>query len=185
MAWIRVIGEDEANDELRAALDAVVGSRGKLANILAAHSLHPKAMMAHMDLYMAIMFGPSGLTREEREMIAVVVSAADRCPYCILHHGKALNHYWKDEERLAKFIDDPRSIDVSPKMREILDYAVRLTERPSGIEESDIVGLRKLGLSDEEILSLNLIVSYFGFVNRIALGLGVEFSEDEVDGYTY
>ncbi len=185
MAWIRVVGEDEAGDELRAALDAVVGSRGKLSNILAVHSLHPKAMTAHMDLYMAIMFGPSGLTREEREMVAVVVSAADQCPYCILHHGTALNHYWKDEERVARFIDDPRSVDVSPKMRVILDYAVQLTERPSGIEEAEIVRLRDEGLTDEEILSLNLIVSYFNFVNRIALGLGVEFSEDEVGGYKY
>jgi uncharacterized peroxidase-related enzyme len=185
MAWIRVVGEDEANDELRAALDAVVGSRGKLSNILAVHSLHPKAMIAHMDLYMAIMFGPSGLSREEREMIAVVVSAADQCPYCILHHGKALNHYWKDEDRLARFIDDPRSIDVSPKMRTILDYAVQLTERPAGVEEHDIEQLREVGLTDEEILSLNLIVSYFNFVNRIAMGLGVEFSEEEVSGYKY
>ena len=185
MAWIRVIGEHEANDELRSALDTVVGERGKLSNILAVQSLHPKAMIAHMDLYMAIMFGPSGLSREEREMVAVVVSAIDQCPYCILHHGKALNHYWKDEERLARFIDDPRSVDVSPRMRSVLDYAVQLTERPAGIEQSDIAGLREVGLSDEEILSLNLIVSYFNFVNRIAMGLGVEFSEEEVDGYKY
>ncbi len=185
MAWIRRAGEDEAGDELRAALDAIVGRRGKLSNILAVHSLHPKAMTAHMDLYMAIMFESSSLTREEREMIAVVVSAIDQCPYGILHHGKALNHYWKDEARLARFIEEPRSVDVSPRMRAVLDYATLLTERPSGIEELDIARLRDVGLSDEEILSVNLVVSYFNFSNRIALGLGVEFSEDELEGYKY
>jgi len=185
MAWIRVIGEDEADGELRAALDAVVGSRGKLSNILAVHSLHPKAMTAHMDLYTAIMFGPSGLSREEREMIAVVVSGIDRCPYCVRHHAAALNQYWKDEERIAQFVHDHRAVDLTPKMRAILDYTVCLTERPYAIEEADIARLREVGMSDEEILSVNLIVGYFSFVNRIALGLGVEFTEEEVNGYKY
>jgi len=185
MAWIRVVSADEADDELRATLDHVASSRGKLSNILAVHSLHPKGLSAHMELYLAIMFSASGLTREEREMIAVVVSAIDQCPYGILHHGKALNHYWQDEERLARFIEESRSVDVSPRMRAVLDYAILLTERPSGIEESDIARLRDVGLSDEEILSVNLVVSYFNFSNRVALGLGVEFSEDELEGYKY
>ncbi|MDQ3522084.1 MAG: carboxymuconolactone decarboxylase family protein, partial [Gemmatimonadota bacterium] len=63
-------------------------------------SLHPAAMQAHMDLYMAVMFQRSGISREERELIAVVVSAANRCAYCVSHHAAALNAYWKDQERV-------------------------------------------------------------------------------------
>ena len=89
MAWIRVVDEGEADDELQTIYQQVKGSRGRISNILSAHSLNPPALQAHMDLYMAIMFGPSGLSREEREMIAVVVSSANQCPYCIEHHAAA------------------------------------------------------------------------------------------------
>ena len=185
MAWIRVIDESEAGEDLRKVYEQVKGSRGKVANILAVHSLHPPALQAHMDLYMAIMFGPSGLSREEREMIAVVVSSADQCPYCIEHHSTALNHYWKDDEKLAAFVRDYRTIDVSLKMRAILGYAEKLTTTPHAMAEADVQRLRDCDLVDEDILTINLIASYFNFVNRIALGLGVAFSHDELEGYAY
>jgi len=183
MAWIRVVEENEAGDALLEVYQQVKGSRGKIANILAVHSLHPPALQAHMDLYMAIMFGPSGLSREEREMIAVVVSSADRCPYCIQHHAAALSHYWKDEEKLSRFTEDYQSIDLTPKMEAVLDYASKLTTTPHAMVEADVQRLRDCGLDDEDILTVNLIASYFNFVNRIGLGLGVAFTEDEIEGY--
>ena len=183
MAWIRTIKEDEAGPELATVYQRVKGSRGKLSNILSVHSLLPKTLQTHMDLYMAVMFDASGLSREEREMIAVVVSAANQCPYCIQHHTEALRHYWKNEERLAAFAADYQGIDLSPRMRAVLDYAAQLTREPNGVAEKDIASLREQGLSDENILSVNLVTSYFNFVNRIALGLGVEFAPDEIRGY--
>ncbi len=185
MAWIRVIEESEAGDALRDAYDQVKGARGKLSNIMAVHSLNPEAMTAHMQLYASILFGPSGLSREEREMIAVVVSATNRCPYCLRHHAAALHHYWKDDDRLQRFLQDNSAVELPARARAILDYARRLTERPSEIGEADVAGLRNHGLSDEDILTVNLIAAYFNFVNRIALGLGVAFTEEEVRGYRY
>ena len=185
MAWIRVIEASDAEGELREVYDDVVGNRGKVSSILSVHSLHPASLKAHMDLYMTIMFGPSELTREEREMIAVVVSSADQCPYCIQHHAAALDHYWRDPEKLERFASDYRSIDHSPRMRAALDYAHKLTVDPSSVEEADVARLRGEGFSDPSILTVNLIVSYFNFVNRIALGLGVEAHPDEVSGYKY
>ena len=185
MPWIRVVEESEAGDDLRKVYQQVMGSRGKISNILAVHSLQPRALQAHMDLYMTIMFGPSGLSREEREMIAVVVSSANRCSYCIQHHSAALSHYWKDDEELATFTDDFRRIDLTPKMEAILNYAFKLTTTPHTMVEADVKRLHDCGLRDEDILTVNLIVSYFSFVNRIALGLGVTFTADEVNGYKY
>jgi uncharacterized peroxidase-related enzyme len=73
-----------------------------------------------------------------------------------------------------------------PKKEEImLEYAVKLTKNPASVSESDIHHLRSVGFSDEEILQINLITSYFNFVNRVAEGLGVEFTAEEVKGYTY
>ncbi len=130
---------------------------------------------------MAVMFGPSGLSRAECEMIAVVISVADQCPYCIQHHSAALRHYWKDDDKLATFIDDYRSIDLTPKMEAVLDYAFKLTTTPHAMVEADVQRLRNCGLADEDILTINPIASYFNFVNRS--GLGVAFTPDEVEGY--
>ena len=185
MAWIRVVDESEADEGLLKVYQQVKGSRGKLSNILSVHSLNPPALQAHMDLYMTIMFGPSGLSREEREMIAVVVSAADRCPYCIQHHAAALSHYWKDDAKLATFIDDYQAIDLTPKMKAVLNYAHKLTTTPHAMVVADVQGLRACALADEDVLTINLIASYFNFVNRIALGLGVAFTSDEIEGYKY
>jgi len=185
MAWIRIIDDRGATGHLKDIYEHIMGKRGKTANIMEVQSLNPEAMKAHMDLYLALMFGKSGLTRPEREMIAVVVSAANRCEYCMNHHGEALNHYWKDKERLQRLIEDFESAGLPQRALSMLQYAVKLTLTPGEIDESDVDGLRDLGFKDEDILNINLIVSYFNFVNRIALGLGVEFTPEEVQGYRY
>ncbi len=81
MTWIDVIEPERASDELAAAYKTVAGARGIVANILKVHSIHPAAMLAHLQLYRELMFGKSELTRAEREMIAVAVSATNRCHY--------------------------------------------------------------------------------------------------------
>jgi uncharacterized peroxidase-related enzyme len=185
MAWIRILDEKEADDELRAVYQRVKGNRGRISNILAVHSLHPQALQAHMDLYMAIMFKDSELSREQREMIAVVVSSANRCTYCVQHHAEALAHYWKDDEKLSRFLEEFRAVEMGEAMQAVLLYAHQLTTEPHTVAEQDVEHLRTLGWSDPAILTINLIVSYFNFVNRIALGLGVPFTPDEVRGYRY
>ncbi len=185
MAWIRTLDENEADDELRAVYQRVKGNRGRISNILAVHSLHPQALQAHMDLYMAIMFKDCELSREQREMIAVVVSTANRCAYCVQHHAEALAHYWKDDEKLSLFLEDFWAVEMGEAMQAVLQYAHQLTASPHTVVERDVEHLRDLGWSDQAILNLNLIVSYFNFVNRIALGLGVPFTPDEVRGYRY
>lgn len=184
MAWIRTVGEEEAERELARAYARVRGERGKLSEIMRVQSLHPRAMEAHLDLYMAIMFGKSGLTREEREMIAVVVSAANGCEYCVRHHAAALNAYWRDESRLERFVQDFRS-EASERMAPALQYADALTRAPEAIDEDALAPLRDAGMEDEEILAVALIVGYFNFVNRLALGLGVGVDPEEIGGYRY
>ena len=81
MAWIKVVPETGASAELKAAYDRAGGSRGNVANILRIHSISPKAMLAHLQHYLEVMFGESELTRAEREMLAVAVSSANGCHY--------------------------------------------------------------------------------------------------------
>lgn len=185
MPYIHVIEPQDADGELREEYERLLNHRGKLAAIHTIHSLSPKALRAHMDLYLTLMFGRSKLRRETREMIAVAVSRANGCEYCDRHHGQALLAYWKDEARLKAFRRDPDQAGLDRRTLAMLEYALALTRDPANAEGERVECLREHELSDEEILDLTLITSYFNFVNRIALGLGVEVTEEESTGYRY
>lgn len=157
--------------------------RGKVSNILKVHSLNPQAMSNHLGLYMTLMFGKSGLSRLEREAIAVVVSATNECEYCVNHHTESLRHYVDDEEMLNLLAAADGLETLEPRLSNIVRHAERLTAAPGAMTESDLEELRAVGLSDRDILDLTLIVGYFNFVNRIAVGLGVTYSAEELGGY--
>lgn len=81
MAWIKVIDEADASENLREAYSQAGAARGTVANIIKIHSVHPQTMTAHLALYRELMFGRSELTRRDRETIAVAVSIANHCHY--------------------------------------------------------------------------------------------------------
>ena len=183
MAWIEEIDVDAADEELARIYAELIEKRGKVSNILKVHSLHPAAMQSHLDLYMTIMFGRSGLSRAEREAVAVVVSASNDCEYCVRHHVEALRRYVRDEDTLQTLARAENLDSLETRLGNIVMHAEKLTSAPGAMTESDLHDLRAVGLSDRDILDLTLIVGYFNFVNRIAVGLGVSFDADELTGY--
>jgi uncharacterized peroxidase-related enzyme len=183
MSWIEEVDVSEAEGKLAETYATLIKQRGKISNILKVHSLNPDAMGNHLDLYMTIMFGKSGLSRAEREAIAVVVSASNDCEYCVSHHAEALRRYMKDEETVSLLISADGLETLEPRLSNIVRHAEKLTTAPGAMTESDLGELRAEGLSDRDILDITLIVGYFNFVNRIALGLGVAYSDDEMSGY--
>jgi uncharacterized peroxidase-related enzyme len=184
MAWIETIDEDDASESLRAVYDRVASSRGKVANILKVHSLRPKTLQAHHDLYRELLFARTDLSRAERELIAVVVSDANDCAYCVEHHRAALNAYW-DNDRIDAVLQGEDKDVLSEREQALAAYARALTTAPSAVTEDDVAALRDKGLSDTAILDTAMVTSYFNFVNRMALGLGVNFTPEEVEGYAY
>lgn len=185
MAWIKEIHEDKAQDKLKNVYENIRNTRGKVANILKVHSLNVAALKNHLSLYMDAMFQSTSLSREHCELIAVTVSNANGCEYCVAHHSKALNHYWEDKERLEALKTNYHSADLSQKELQMVKYALKITADPTSIQEEDVTALRAVGLTDREIHDLAFIASYFNFVNRIALGLGVKHTPGEVKGYDY
>lgn len=183
MSWINEVEPDDADAKLQEIYADLLAKRGKVSNILKVHSLNPDAMGNHLDLYMTLMFGKSGLSRSEREGIAVVVSATNECAYCVNHHAEALRHYVKDDDTLEMLMTADGLETLEPRLSNIVRYAEKLTSAPAAMTESDLDELRAVGLSDRDILDVALIVAYFNFVNRIALGLGVSFSAEELSGY--
>lgn len=185
MTYIQTIPYEESEGLLRDIYDQLVQSRGKLARVHQIQSLHPEGLLAHMELYKAVMFGRSPLKRYQREMIAVIVSAANKCSYCIAHHQEALMFYWKDRVRCEALGEDWKQVDLSNRNVAICRYAERLTLQPVGGGPGAVEELRKEGFDDRSILDIAQIVAYFNFVNRLVLGLGVTASADEVEGYKY
>jgi uncharacterized peroxidase-related enzyme len=185
MVWIKCVEEKEATGKLKEYYEHIKRTRDKIANILKVQSLNPDALKAHLDLYLAIMYGKSSLTRIQREMIATVVSAANNCAYCVTHHGEALLHLSKNAELVRQIKKDFSKVNLTPKDHAMLNYAVKLTKNPSSISQKHIEKLRQVGFDDSAILNINLITSYFNFVNRIALGLGVKLTSEEAQGCKY
>lgn len=183
MSWIDEIEIDAADGKLADMYAELIEKRGKISNILKVHSLNADAMGRHLDLYMTLMFGKSGLSRAEREAIAVVVSADNDCAYCVNHHAEALRRYIKDEDVMSTLMSTDGLDTLEPRLSNIVRHAEKLTSAPGAMTESDLFELRAVGLSDRDILDLTLITAYFNFVNRVALGLGVSFSAEELSGY--
>ncbi len=183
---IKIIQPEKATGRLKEIYDNLQKQRGQIAEVHKIQSLRPESIVKHMELYMEIMFSKSELTRAQREMIAVVVSMANNCSYCAIHHGSALQHYWKDETKLNKLKADYREVDIPENDKALCQYAEEVTLRPQNLGEvSPIVSLKEMGFSDAAILDATLVVAYFNFVNRMVLSLGVEIEEDGGKNYKY
>lgn len=185
MARIQIIPEDEATGELKEIYEGLQASRGKLANVHRVHSLNPASMVAHMELYMTLMYKKSPLKRYQREMLGVVVSANNRCKYCIRHHSEALNFFWKDEKKTAMLAIDFSQSEISKEDEMLCEYAELLTLEPAAPSiERAMTKMKKEEISDRKLLDATLIIGYFNFVNRLVMGLNVE-EEEHADGYKY
>jgi len=186
MANIKVIPYEEATGKLKDIYEDLIEKRGKLAAMHTIQSLNPDTIVAHMELYMTIMFSQSPLTREQREMIAVVVSAANGCEYCQQHHGAALNNYWKNEERVQSLRNNYQTAALNEPDTLLCQFAVELTKQPNDfVLENRTENLRQGGFDDRAILDATLVVAYFNFVNRIVLALEVQVEEKAGEGYKY
>ena len=185
MPFIDVIGYEDAEGRLKEIYDDLITKRGKLAAVHTIQSLNPETIVNHMDLYLTIMFGKSPLKRAQREMIAVVVSAANNCKYCQIHHAAAVQHYWKSDEMVEQLKLDYRELELAEIDMALCDMAWDMTKNPNEKKEFHTKRLQDLGLDDRSILDGILVMAYFNFVNRLVLGLGVHIEEEGADGYNY
>ncbi len=185
MPFIKVIQEKEAKGKLKEVYENLIKTRGKIAEVHKIQSLNPASIINHMDLYMTIMFGKSLLKRVQREMMAVIVSKANNCNYCQVHHAEAVNHYWKDDKKVKQLKENYKNLNLSNQDSLLCDYAWHLTKYPGDETESSFIKpLKQSGMEDAAILDATLVIAYFNFVNRIVLGLGVNLERD-ASGYKY
>ena len=142
---------------------------GLIPNVLKAYAFHADKLAGFTAMYNELMLGPSGLTKTEREMIAVVVSSVNKCVYCLVAHGAALRQLSGDPVWAELIAMNYRSAKLTAKQRAICDFAVLLTETPAKVSESARQALRDAGCSDREIWDIANVIGFFNMSNRVAI----------------
>jgi uncharacterized peroxidase-related enzyme len=141
---------------------------GFVPNVLKAYAFDTAKLAAFVAMYNELMLAPSGLSKLEREMIAVAVSAHNRCYYCLVAHGAAVRQLSGDPPFGELMAMNYRAARLSRRERVMLDFAVKLTAEPWGIEEADRAGLRRAGFSDRDIWDIAAVAGFFNMSNRVA-----------------
>lgn len=144
---------------------------GFLPNVLAAYSFDDAKLRTFVNLYNELMFGESGLSKLEREMIAVVVSSANRCYYCLTAHGAAVRQMSGDPQLGEMLVMNWRVAKLSKRQRAMLEFAHALTVTPAEVGDADRARLRKAGFSDREVWDVASVTGFYNFTNRLATGV--------------
>jgi uncharacterized peroxidase-related enzyme len=141
---------------------------GFVPNVLKAYAFDMPKLAAFVAMYNDLMLAPSGLSKLEREMIAVAVSAQNRCYYCLVAHGAAVRQLSADPVLGELMAMNYRAARLSPREAAMLDFAVKLTAEPWLIEEADRASLRKAGFTDRDIWDIAAVAGFFNMSNRVA-----------------
>ena len=141
---------------------------GFVPNVLAAYAHDMPKLEAFAAFYNDLMLAPSGLSKLEREMIAVVVSAENRCFYCLTAHGAAVRQLSGKPELGEMLVMNYRAASLSPRERAMLDFAVLITNASETIEEHHRQKLRDVGFSDRDIWDIAAVASFYNMSNRMA-----------------
>ncbi len=178
MSWIKVIPFEEATGKLKAIYKKIKGPNNQIDNVLSIHSLRPHTLMGHMSLYKnALHHTNNTFPNWYLELLGTYTSFINNCDYCYKHHFTGMKRFLNDDEKALslKFHmeNDSLSDVLTEKEFALVNYAKLLTLDPKSLTEEHIQLLKKLGITDGEILEVNQVVSYFNYANRTVLGLGV------------
>lgn len=160
--------EADLSQDTRAYFAKCDEKLGMVPNVLRAYAFDEAKLRAFTAMYNDLMLAPSGLTKLEREMIAVAVSSVNHCYYCLTAHGAAVRQLSGDPALGEKMVMNYRVADLTAKQKAMLDFAVKLTEAPATIEETDRAALREAGFTDRDIWDIASVAAFFNMSNRVA-----------------
>jgi uncharacterized peroxidase-related enzyme len=164
--------------DLRKYFDICDEKIGFLPNVLAAYSFDETKLRAFIGMYNDLMLGDSALGKLEREMIAVVVSAANRCYYCLTAHGQAVREMSGDPALGELLVMNWRAAKVTKKQRAMLEFAHKLTVTPAETGDAERRALRRAGFNDRAIWDLCAVIGFFNMTNRLATGTDMMPNEE-------
>lgn len=159
------------DDDLQAVFEKCSVKLGLVPNVLATYSIRPQRLRNFMAMYNEVMFSESGLSKLEREMVAVVVSSANRCYYCLVAHGQAVRALSGDPQLGEMLVMNHRVAQLDERQRAMLDFAWKLTKTPEEVGAADREYLLTAGLSKDDVFDLSETVAFYNFSNRVATAL--------------
>lgn len=151
---------------------------GMIPNVLRAYAFDIDKLNAFTAMYNDLMLGGSGLSKLEREMIAVVVSSINRCYYCQVAHGAAVRQISGDPVLGDRMVMNWRTADLDGRQRAMLGFAEKLTKTSAEVEETDRAALRDHGFSDRDIFDIASVTGFFNMTNRVASAIDMRPNED-------
>jgi len=168
----------ELSAETKAYFDKCKEKLGMVPNVLLAYAFDEAKLQAFSTFYNDLMLGDSGLSKLERELIAVTVSSVNHCYYCLAAHGAAIRQISGNPALGEQMVMNYRVADLHERQRAMLDFAVKLTETPDRIVEEDREALRRAGFSDRDIWDIAATASFFNMSNRMAAATDMQPNDD-------
>lgn len=185
MSWIKTISYQNATGKLKRLFDRVKGPNNSLDNVLTIHSLRPHTLEGHMVLYKNVLHhSGNSLPKWYLETLGTYVSQLNHCTYCVKHHSVGIKRNLQNDALYKLISESIKTGDfkdvLDHKFRAGMQHAKLLTLHIKDASENKIQRLRDAGFTDGEILEINQLVSYFNYVNRTVVGLGVPLEKDHI-----
>lgn len=165
---LEIAPETELSAPMQAYFDKCQEKLGLIPNVLRAYAFNSAKLEAFVAFYNDLMLAPSGLSKLDRELIAVAVSSINHCYYCLTAHGAAVRQLSGSPELGEQMAMNFRAADLSEKQQAMIEFAALITERPDTIVEEDRQALRDAGYTDRDIFDIAAVASFFNMTNRMA-----------------
>jgi uncharacterized peroxidase-related enzyme len=159
---------EKLSPDMQAYFNKCQEKLGFVPNVLKAYAFDMSKLSAFVAMYNDLMLAPSGLSKLEREMIAVAVSSHNKCYYCLVAHGAGVRALSGDPPLGELIAMNYRAARLSPRERAMLDFAVKLTAEPWLIDDADREALRRAGFSESDIWDIAAVAAFFNMSNRVA-----------------
>ena len=174
---------DPLPEATRKYLDVCQEKLGLVPNVLKAYLFDIEKFNAFTAMYNDLMLAESGLSKLEREMIAVVVSSINRCHYCLVAHGAAVRELSGDPGFAEALAANFRVCELDRRQRAMLEFTERMTSTSNRIEESDRDALRDAGFSDRDIWDIAAVAGFFNMTNRVASAVAMKPNPEYVSAF--
>ncbi|MGY3438311.1 MULTISPECIES: peroxidase-related enzyme [unclassified Marinovum] len=169
---------DPLPDETQKYFDVCQDKLGMIPNVLQAYAFDIEKLNAFTGMYNELMLADSGLSKLEREMIAVVVSSVNKCFYCLTAHGAAVRQLSGDPALGEMMVMNWRAADLDARQTAMLGFAEKVTKASAEVTEADRQALRDAGFSDRDIFDITSVAAFFNMTNRVSSAIDMRPNPD-------
>ena len=173
VSWLTLPAEEILDPDLQKLFAKAREKIGFVPNVFVGYAIRQTHFRHWFSHFRELIQGDSELSRAEREMISVVVSAENHCLYCLVSHGADLRMALEDPVLGDRITFDYKRAGLDERTVAMLDYAVKITKEPVSCNEADIENLRQFGFTDETIFDIAEIAAMYNFTNRLASATGM------------